>query len=327
MTAKPIFPAIDQAMSGEIFSLSGKRVYVAGHTGMVGAAIVRRLALENCEIIKASHKELDLTRQQETESWMAREKPQVLFLAAATVGGILANDSRPAEFLYDNLMIESNLIHAAYKTGVEKLLFLGSSCIYPREAAQPMSEEALLSGPLEPTNQWYAIAKIAGIKLTQAYRRQHGCDFISAMPTNLYGPHDTYDLNASHVIPALMAKIHAAKKSAAPEVEIWGTGKPRREFLYVDDLAEALVFMMTHYSDDSHLNVGTGEDITIAALAAMMAGVVGFEGGFAFDSTRPDGAPRKLLDVSKLSGLGWKAKTPLEEGLKKAYEWYVENAA
>jgi GDP-L-fucose synthase len=249
-------------------------------------------------------------------------KPEAVFVAAATVGGIFANDTRPAEFLYDNAMIAANLIEAAYRTGVEKLLFLGSSCIYPRLAPQPMAEEALLTGPLEPTNEGYAVAKIAGLKLCAAYRRQYGCDFIAAMPTNLYGPGDTFDLKASHVVPALLAKTHHARVAGAPSLEIWGTGTPRREFLYVDDLADALVFMMRHYSAESHLNIGCGSDITIRELAELIADVVGYRGGFHYAADRPDGAPRKLLDVTRLTGLGWTAQTPLRDGLARAYEWY-----
>ncbi|MGH6882337.1 MAG: GDP-L-fucose synthase family protein, partial [Hypericibacter sp.] len=253
--------------------------------------------------------------------------PDAVFVAAATVGGILANATRPAEFLYDNLAIETNLIEASRKAGVAKLLFLGSSCIYPREAAQPMAETALLTGPLEPTNEWYAIAKIAGIKMAQAYRRQHGCDYISAMPTNLYGPGDNFDLQSSHVVPALIAKIHAAKAEGRSEVDIWGSGRPKREFLFVDDLADALVHLMKHYSDEPHLNVGIGSDVTIAELAETIARVVGWQGRFRYDASKPDGTPRKLLDVSKLAALGWKARTPLEQGLAQAYGWYREAMA
>ena len=285
----------------------------------------RRLADEDCEVLTVGRNELDLRDQSATASWMAREKPQAVFLAAATVGGILANDSRPAEFLHDNLAIETNLIHAAWANDVEKLLFLGSSCIYPREAAQPMAEDALLTGPLEPTNQWYAIAKIAGIKLCQAYRRQYGCDFISAMPTNLYGPGDNFDLQSSHVVPALIRKCHAAKAAGGDNVEIWGSGLPRREFLYVDDLADALVHLMRVYSDEDHVNVGTGDDVTVRELAETVAEVVGFAGGFDYDRTKPDGTPRKLLDVSRLTALGWRAKTPLRDGLARAYDWFLEH--
>ena len=309
------------------YSLEGKRVWVAGHRGMAGSAIVRRLQREQCEILTATHGELDLTRQVEVEAWMQAKRPQAVFLAAAKVGGIMANATRPAEFLYDNLAIEANVIHAAWRTGVEKLLFLGSSCIYPRMAPQPMSEEQLLTGPLEATNEWYAIAKIAGIKLCQAYRKQYGCDFISAMPTNLYGPGDNYDLQQGHVAAALQVKIHRASLSGAPTVELWGTGRPMREFLYVDDLADGLVFMMKHYSDAPHLNVGTGEEITIRDLADLIAGVVGYKGSFVYDASKPDGTPRKVMDVSRLAGMGWRAGTRLEDGFRDAYRWYVENVA
>jgi GDP-L-fucose synthase len=312
-------------MADVVFPLAGKRVWVAGHRGMVGAALCRRLARENCALVTATRAELDLTRQAEVETWMAATRPEAVFLAAATVGGILANDTRPAEFIYDNLAIETNIIHAAYKAGVAKLLFLGSSCIYPKLAPQPMTEDALLTGALEPTNQWYAIAKIAGIKLCQAYRRQYGCDYISAMPTNLYGPGDTYDLRASHVIPALIAKADRAKRNGDKALEVWGTGAARREFLYVDDLADALVHMMQVYSDEPHLNVGTGEDVTIRELAELVCRTVGFTGGLAFDPSKPDGTPRKLLDVGRMQALGWRATTSLEDGLRRAYDWYVAN--
>lgn len=310
-----------------MFPLSGRRVYVAGHRGMVGSALLRRLARENCEILTVGSGEVDLRRQADVERWFAANAPEAVFVAAATVGGILANDTRPAEFLYDNLMIAGNLIEAARRGGVKKLLYLGSSCIYPRLAPQPMAEEALLSGPLEPTNQWYAVAKIAGLKLCAAYRRQHGADFISAQPTNLYGPGDTYDLQASHVVPALVAKMHQAKTAGAAEVTIWGTGAPRREFLHVDDLADALVFLMERYSDESHVNIGWGEDVSIRELAALVAEVVGFSGSFRYDTTKPDGSPRKLLDVAKLAALGWRPRIALRDGLKDAYRWFVANAA
>jgi GDP-L-fucose synthase len=305
--------------------LRGRRVWVAGHRGMVGSAICRRLAKEDCEMLTVGRKEVDLRRQSEVEKWMAAAAPDFIFLAAATVGGILANDARPADFLYDNLAIEANIIHAACRNGVRKLLFLGSSCIYPRDAAQPMREEALLTGPLEPTNQWYAIAKIAGIRLCQAYRRQHGCDFISAMPTNLFGPGDNFDLMSSHVLPALMVKIDRAKSAGSPSVEIWGSGRPRREFLHADDLADALVFLMKRYSDDVHVNVGTGIDISVREAAELLAEVIGFKGSFTYDSSKPDGVPRKLLDVSRLHRLGWRAQTPLREGLEKTYRWFLDN--
>ena len=310
-----------------IYPLKGKRIFVAGHRGMVGSALVRRLQKIDCEILTVPHKEVDLRRQAETEAWLAAHKPDTVFVAAATVGGILANDTRPAEFLYDNMMIEGNVIEGTRRIGVRKLLFLGSSCIYPRLAPQPMKEEHLLTGALEPTNQWYAIAKIAGLKLCAAYRRQHGSDFISAQPTNLYGPGDTYDLKASHVIPALLAKMHMAKVTNAPEVEIWGTGQPRREFLHVDDLADALVFLMERYSNESHVNIGWGEDVSIAELATLIAEIVGFKGRLRYATDKPDGMPRKLLDVALLTGIGWRPKIGLRDGLADAYRWFVENAA
>src|SRR5579862_4959771 len=309
------------------FPLAGRRVFVAGHRGMVGSALVRRLEAISCDILTVSSRDVDLRRQAPTEAWMEKARPDAVFVAAATVGGILANDTRPAEFLYDNMMIEGNVIEAARRSGVKKLLFLGSSCIYPRLAHQPMAETELLTGPLEPTNQWYAIAKIAGLKLCAAYRRQYGSDFISAQPTNLYGPGDTYDLQASHVIPALIAKMHRAKVTGASEVEIWGTGQPRREFLHVDDLADALVFLMERYSDELHVNIGWGEDVTIRELAELVAEVVGFTGRFRYDTTKPDGAPRKLLDVTRLAALGWRAKIHLRDGVSDAYRWFVANAA
>ena len=307
-----------------IYPVAGKRIWVAGHRGMVGSALVRRLERESCELLSATREECDLGRQDQVERWLGRVRPQVVIVAAAKVGGILANDSYPAEFLYDNLMIEANLIEAARRTGVEKLLFLGSSCIYPKLAPQPMAEDCLLTGPLEPTNQWYAIAKIAGIKLCQAYRRQYGCDFISAMPTNLYGPGDNFDLMSSHVVPALIAKMHAAKAQGADEVEIWGTGRPRREFLHVDDLADACVHLLQVYSDELHINVGCGEDLTIAELAETVRTVVGFQGRLRYDSERPDGTPRKLLDTARLTALGWRPRIALEDGLADAYRWYRE---
>jgi len=309
------------------FSLKGKRVWVAGHRGMAGSAIARRLAAEDCEILRADRGEVDLRRQEQVEKWMAKARPQAVFLAAAKVGGILANDSRPAEFLYDNLAIEANVIHAARGAGVEKLLFLSSSCVYPRLAPQPMTEEALLTGALEPTNQWYAVAKIAGMKLCQAYRRQYGCDFICAMPTNLYGPGDNYDPASSHVAAAMQVKVHRAKAASARSIEIWGSGSPRREFLHVDDLADAVVFLMKTYSGEQHVNVGTGEDITIRELAELTARVAGWSGEFAYDRAKPDGMPRKVMDVSRLRGLGWQARTPLEAGFRSAYDWYVTNVA
>ena len=309
------------------FSLKGKKVWVAGHRGMAGSAIVRRLASEDCEILTARRDEVDLRRQERVEKWIAERRPQAVFLAAATVGGILANDTRPAEFIYDNLAIETNVIHAARSSGVEKLLFLSSSCVYPRLAPQPMTEDALLTGPLEPTNQWYAAAKIAGMMLCRAYRRQYGCDFISAMPTNLYGPGDNYDPDSSHVAAALQVKVHRAKTEGARVMQVWGTGKPTREFLYVDDHADALVFLMKNYTGEQHVNVGTGIETTIADLAQLIARAAAWEGRFDYDRSKPDGMPRKVMDVSRLRALGWTARTPLDEGFRKAYDWYVKNAA
>ena len=307
------------------YDLSGKRVWVAGHRGMVGGAIVGRLAGEDCEILTVDRATVDLRRQRETEDWLAETRPQAIFIAAATVGGIMANDTRPAEFLYDNLAILANVIEAARRVGTEKLLYLGSSCAYPKFARQPIGEDELLTGPLEPTNQWYAVAKIAGIKLCQAYRRQFGLDFVAVTPTNLYGPGDNFDLASSHVVPALLRKVHEAKAAGLETVEIWGSGKPRREFLYVEDCADGLVHIMRHYSGEAHVNVGTGEDVTIRELADAISKVVGYDGGYRFDSSKPDGTPRKLLDVSRLTALGWRARTNLGEGLRKTYEWYLSN--
>jgi GDP-L-fucose synthase len=306
-------------MSLEPYSLSSKRVWVAGHRGMVGAAIVRRLAHEKCEILTVGREKLDLRRQADVERWIATERPQAIFLAAGKVGGILANDSYPAAFLYENLMIEANIIHAAHRFGVEKLLFLGSSCIYPKHAPQPISEDALLTGPLEPTNEWYAIAKIAGVKLTQAYRREHGDNFISAMPTNLYGPGDNYDLNTSHVVAALLRKAHEAKLAGRRDMEIWGTGTPRREFMHVDDCADAVVHLMKVYSDAPPVNVGSGLELTIEELARAVMRVVGLDGEVLKDRSKPDGTPRKLLDVSRLQALGWRSSIEFEEGLRGVY--------
>ena len=307
-----------------LFSLERKRVWVAGHAGMVGSAIVRRLARENCEVLTADRRSLDLMDQSATRAWIQDTRPDVIFLAAAKVGGILANDSYPADFLYDNLMIETNIIEAAHRSGTSKLLFLGSSCIYPKDATQPIEEAALLTGPLEPTNEWYAIAKIAGIKLCQAYRKQFGRDFISAMPTNLYGPGDNFDLNSSHVIPALMRKAHEAKIGNKKELVVWGTGKPRREFLHVDDCADALVHLMRVYSADQHVNVGFGEDLAIEELAKLIAKVVGFEGAIEYDTTKPDGTPRKLMSAEKIRSLGWKPRISLEQGLASVYDGFVK---
>jgi GDP-L-fucose synthase len=310
-----------------LYPLAGRRVWVAGHRGMVGSAIVRRLKTEDCEILTVGRDEVDLRRQDAVERWMAKARPDTVFLAAATVGGIHANDTRPAEFLYDNLVIESNVVNTAKEVGVSKLMFLGSACIYPREAPQPMAEDALLTGPLEPTNEWYAVAKIAGIKLCQAYRRQWGCDFISAMPNNLYGPGDNFDLESSHVLPALMRKIHEAKEAGRDAVPIWGTGRPLREFLHVDDLADALVFLTMRYSDAPHVNIGSGEEISIGNLAALIADAVGWRGRFEFDATRPDGMMRKLLDVGRLHAMGWRAKTGLRDGVASTYRWFIEHRA
>ena len=300
-------------------SLKGKRVFVAGHRGMAGSAIVRRLASEQCTIVTATRADVDLIRQADVETFMRREKPDIVFLAAAKVGGVHANSIYPASFLYDNLMIESNIIHAAWQTNVEKLVFLGSTCIYPKFAPQPIPESALLTGPLEPTNEWYAISKIAGIKLCQAYRRQHGCNFIAAQPTNLYGPGDNFDLLTSHVLPALLRKAHEAKLAKTPTMTVWGSGTPLREFLHVDDLADALVFLTQNYHDDEHINIGSGQEISIADLANLICSIVGYEGEIVFDSSKPDGTPRKISDISKLSQLGWKASTRIEHGIRAVY--------
>jgi GDP-L-fucose synthase len=291
---------------------------------MVGSALVRRLASEGCELLLAGRKDVDLKEQASVRDWMAREKPQVIFLAAATVGGIFANDAYPADFLYDNLMIEANVTDAAFRNGVEKMLMLGSSCIYPRMAPQPIQEDALLTGPLEATNEWYAVAKIAGIKLAQAYRRQHGADFISAMPTNLYGLGDNYDLKTSHVVPALIRKAHEAKQSGEARMTIWGTGTPRRELLHVDDCADACVHLMKVYTGAGHINVGSGDEFTIAELARLICRVVGFQGEVVNDTSKPDGTPRKLMDSSHLHALGWLSKIGIEEGLAQAYENFLQ---
>lgn len=316
---------VDASPAKTIYPLAGKRVWVAGHRGMVGSALVRRLKRERCEILTVTREEVDLTRQAETEAWLRKARPQTVFMSAAKVGGILANDTYPADFLYENLIIAANVIAAAHAVGVEKLLFLGSSCIYPKFAEQPIREEALLTGPLEPTNEWYAIAKIAGVRLCQAYRKQYGADFISAMPANLYGPGDNYDLQTSHVIPALIRKAHEAKQSGAPAMEIWGTGSPRREFLHADDCADALVHLMQVYSGVEHINVGSGEDLTIEALARLVMKVVDFEGGLEKDLSKPDGTPRKLMCADRLRALGWAPKITLEDGLEDAYHWFINN--
>ena len=306
------------------FPLDGKRIFVAGHRGMVGSAIVRALRHRDCGILVAPRAEVDLRRQHEVERWMRDERPDAVFLAAARVGGIQANDSRPAEFIYDNLAIELAVIESARIAGVRKLLFLGSNCIYPRMAPQPMTEDALMTGPLEPTNQWYAIAKIAGVRMCQAYRRQYGCNYISVMPPNLYGPGDNFDLRDAHVIPALMRKLHEAKTSGSDEVTIWGSGRPRREFLHVDDLASAALYLMEVYASEQHVNVGTGQDLTIAELAEMLKDVTDFRGRLVYDRTKPDGTPRKLLDVTRLTELGWRATIGLHAGLSATYRWFVD---
>lgn len=310
-------------MAGKVFDLAGQRVFVAGHRGMVGSALVRRLGPVDCEVITAGRDELDLLDAAAAHRFLADAKPDVVIVAAAKVGGIHANNTYPAEFIHDNLGIALNTIHGSYKAGVKKLLFLGSSCIYPKLAHQPITEDELLAGPLEPTNESYSIAKIAGIKLCQAYRRQYGADFISVMPTNLYGPGDNYHPENSHVVAALIRRFHEAKQARAPSVTVWGTGTPRREFLFVDDLADACVFVLEHYSGESHLNVGTGEDTTIAEFAHLVSDVIGYAGEFVFDTARPDGTPRKLLDVSRLRGIGWRATTPLRAGLAEAYIDFV----
>jgi GDP-L-fucose synthase len=310
------------------FDLRNKRVFVAGHRGMVGAAILRRLEGEGCTLITAGRSDVDLIRQDQVDRFFSETRPQAVFMAAAKVGGIHANATYPADFLYNNLMVAANVTRAAFDTGVEKMLFLGSSCIYPKLAPQPITEDALLTGPLEPTNEWYAIAKIAGIKLAQAYRRQHGCDFISAMPTNLYGPGDNFDLANSHVLPALIRKAHEAKVVGAPALTVWGTGTPMREFLHADDCADALVHIMKTYSGDEHVNVGSGTDITIKDLAALVARAVGFKGEIVFDTTKPDGTPRKLMSGEKLRALGWQPRIALEDGIADTYRHFLAaNAA
>lgn len=309
-----------------MFDLSNKRLFVAGHGGMVGSALVRTLTAKGCSVITASREELDLSDQAAVRSWMKDSRPDAIFLAAAKVGGILANDSFPADFLYENLMIEGNVISAARDVAVEKLLFLGSSCIYPKLAPQPISEDALLTGPLEPTNEWYAVAKIAGIKLCQAFRRQYDCDFISVMPTNLYGPGDNYDPMTSHVLPALIRKFHAAK-ATGETVTLWGSGKPRREFLHVDDCAAACVHLMEHYSDEAPVNVGSGSDLTILELGRLIQDVVGHRGAIEVDPTKPDGSMRKLMDSSRLRATGWGPKISLREGIVMAYRDFLARSA
>ena len=303
-----------------MYNLADKRIWVAGHNGMVGAAVCRALASENCEILTAPRAELDLLRQSDVDDWCTQEKPDAVIVCAARVGGILANDTYPADFIYQNLTLETNIIHSAYKAGVEKLIFLGSSCIYPKHAAQPIKEDALLTGPLEATNEWYAIAKIAGIKLCQAYRKQYGCDFISAMPTNLYGPGDNFDLETSHVVPALLRKAHEAKLENAGDMQVWGDGTPLRELLYADDCAAGIIFLLKNYSDHDHVNLGSDEEISIADLAQLICDTVGFSGELQFDTSRPGGTPRKKLNTEKMTNMGWRAQTKLNVGLELALQ-------
>lgn len=308
-----------------IWNLTGQRIWVAGHRGMVGAAVVRRLAQEDCEILTVGRDVLDLTDQRAVRDWMAQTRPDAIILAAAKVGGIHANSTQPVDFLYENLMIQTNIIHAAHQSDVARVLFLGSSCIYPKLAAQPIREDSLLTAPLEPTNEWYAIAKIAGIKLIQAYRKQYGRDWISAMPTNLYGPGDNYDLSTSHVLPALLRKFHEAKQRGASEVVIWGSGTPLREFMHCDDLADALIFLLRHYSQDDHINVGSGAEVTIRDLAETIAETVGYTASLQFDATKPDGTPRKLMDSTRLHALGWNKARSLRDGLATTYaQWCAD---
>lgn len=307
------------------FPIAGKRIFVAGHRGMVGSAIVRRLEREDCELLLASRAELDLLDQAATIAWMKREKPDAVVIAAAKVGGILANNDYPADFLYNNLLIATNCIGAAHAADVNRLLFLGSSCIYPKFAEQPIKEEALLTGPLEPTNEWYAVAKIAGIKLCQAFRLQYGRDYISAMPTNLYGPGDNFDLQSSHVLPALIRKVHAAKVANDSAITIWGTGSPRREFLHADDCADACVHLLSNYSELTHVNVGSGDDLTILELARLVCSVIGFKGKIKHDLSKPDGTPRKLMSADKLRAMGWSPRIDLQHGITETYRWFLEN--
>jgi GDP-L-fucose synthase len=309
------------------YALSGKTVWVAGHNGMVGSAVIRRLASEGVTIVTADRKTVDLRRQVEVERFLDTHRPDVVVMAAAKVGGILANSSFPADFLYDNLMIEANIMQASFAAGVEKFLFLGSSCIYPKLAPQPILEDALLTGPLEPTNEWYAIAKIAGIKLGQAYRQQHGRDFIAAMPTNLYGPGDNFDLKSSHVLPALIRKAHEAKLRGDKQIVVWGTGTPRREFLHADDCADALVFLLKTYSEAEHINVGSGEDLSILELTQLVCKIVGFTGEIVHDLSKPDGTPRKLMSADKLRALGWAPSIGLEQGIAETYRWFLKEVA
>ena len=307
------------------FSFSGKRIYIAGHRGMVGSALVRRLANEDCELLLATRSELNLLDQDATTRWLLSHRPDAVIVAAAKVGGILANSHYPADFLYQNLMIATSVIGAAHATDINRLLFLGSSCIYPKFAEQPIKEESLLTGPLEPTNEWYAVAKIAGIKLCQAFRRQYGRDYISAMPTNLYGPGDNFDLETSHVLPALIRKIHSAKLAGESSITIWGTGSPRREFLHADDCADACVHLLANYSDEIHVNVGSGDDLTILQLAQLICEVIGFKGDILLDITKPDGTPRKLMSADRLRSMGWSPSIELGEGIESTYKWFLDN--
>jgi GDP-L-fucose synthase len=310
-----------------MYDLRGKRIWVAGHRGMVGGAIVRHLIGEDCEIQTINRVEVDLRDQSAVERWVAANRPDAIVIAAAKVGGILANSSYPADFLYDNLMIAGNIVHAAHQADVDRMVFLGSSCIYPKFADQPIREESLLTGPLEETNQWYAVAKIAGIKLMQAYRAQHGRDYISAMPTNLYGPGDNFDLTSSHVLPALIRKAHEAKRSGAPTLTIWGTGTPRREFLHVDDCARACVHLLKEYSGAEHLNIGSGEDLTIKELVDIICDITGFEGEVVTDPSKPDGTPRKLLSIDRIKATGWTPRIGLRDGIAETYRWFLNNVA
>ena len=314
-----------EGLLSEPFDLKGKTVWVAGATGMVGSATIRRLKFEDCKILAPCRNELDLLSQNAVNEWTSTNQPDVVIVAAAKVGGIFANSTRPAEFIYNNLLIESNIIHAAYLNNIKKLLFLGSACIYPREASQPMPEEALLTGKLEPTNESYAIAKIAGIKMCEAYRNQYGCDFISAQPNNLYGPGDNFDIKTGHVIPALLHRTHLAKVKRDSSLTIWGTGTVKREFLHVDDCADAFIHLIKFYSGISHINVGTGEELTIKELAQKISNIVGFTGKLKFDRTMPDGSPRKLLDNSKMRALNWKSTVSLDDGLNSSYQWFLES--
>jgi GDP-L-fucose synthase len=320
-------PARRSNRSARVFRAAASRVFVAGHRGMVGAAVARALEAAGTEVLTAPRPGVDLRRQAEVEAWLGESRPDAVVVAAARVGGILANDTRPAEFLYDNLAIASALIEGARRTGVRRLLFLGSSCAYPRAAPQPIPETALLTGPLEATSEWYAVAKIAGVKLCQAYRLQYGCDFVSAMPCNLYGPGDNFDPEGGHVIPGLMRRMHEAQAAEAPRVTVWGTGAPRREFLHVDDLARAAVVILERYAGAAPVNVGTGEDVGIAELARRVGEAVGYRGRFAFDPSKPDGTPRKVLDVSRIRALGWRPRVALADGLADTYRWFLEHVA